>query len=185
MGRESRIVCSCLGCQALVATHGLDLYSCFAFGTPPLQAVSPRCGPFSEKTRTAILSIFDVPERWEHVDQTDLQNQMIAFGLKSQPPPGSSNADRVLCSYCKLVDPIERYQAGELIVFESGDYFYSTINFFEKRQEGDETIYEFIDFTDTDAGRDLPATVQRLFDSFKELSPGASGGAWSPLGGAV
>jgi len=101
-------------------------------------------------------------------------NQMIRFGMKSQPPVGSPAPERIVCFYCRLVDPIERYQAGEVIVFESGRYFYCLMLLNEKREEEDEMVHESIDFTTTEAGRNLRATMQKQLEEFRDLVPARS-----------
>lgn len=170
MGKEARTVCSCLSCQDLAVRYGFDVYSCFPFRTPPHRAIIPRYEPFCDKTRRDLFSIFDVPARYVYVDYTDLHNQMIRFGWKSQPPSGAGDADNVITFLCKLVDPVQRYQSGEMIVFEVGTYFFCLMHYFEKRRPGDEKIYEFVDFTDSEVARDHTALIERMLGSFERLS---------------
>ena len=161
--REKCIICSCHICRDLEARFDLKPFSCrISFPWP--KAIIPRLAPFSEETRATLFNLFSVPESYEYVDYSARLNQ--AWSERAYDP---SQPKEMVAFFSKFVDPIRKYQSGEMWVLEEGEYLYCTVGFFDKLQKGDEHRYDLTDWSTTEMASDLSAMRGGLKSSFRDL----------------
>jgi hypothetical protein len=118
--------------------------------------------PFTEETLATLFTVFSIPKSYEYVDYTQRLNQSWRESVQDHSQP-----KEMVAFFGKFVDPIQKYQSGEMFVLEEGQYFYCVMGFFEKFQKGDEDRYDLTDWTTTKMAGDLTLmrrSVREIFD---------------------
>lgn len=162
--REKRLVCSCELCKDLEKRYNLKPYSNWVPDSGWRMAIIPRQSPFSENTRKLIFALFAISESDKHVNYTEYLNR--AWNAQTGRPVGEGEG---FAYFCKFVDPIRKYQSGELWVLDEGDYFFCKMGVFELLPEEDRQSHELIDFTALDMAHDISVLRKMLRSSFSAI----------------
>ena len=162
--REKRLVCSCELCKDLEKRYNLKPYSNWVPDSGWRMAIIPRKSSFSENTRISIFALFAIPESYKRVEYTEYLNRAWIAQTGRSVGEGEGFA-----YFCKFVDPIRKYQSGELWVLDEGDYFFCRMGFFELLTEEDRQFHELIDFTVLDMAHDISILRKMLRSSFSAL----------------